>query len=186
MAREVLKPPVLSALVGFVPTVRALRSRAALARNADHSPCDLCRGWRNFPGGAGWRGGGASIDSALAPRPSPSPQLSSACASGIFAALVTAPSHQRYPGGTPDLDGRPRGRPNSGLTSWFHLAPRDGFEPSTQRLTAACSTTELPGIRAGPEGRGSRPVGGRKRNRTAVHGFAVRCIATLPSGRGQG
>jgi hypothetical protein len=28
------------------------------------------------------------------------------------------------------------------------LAPRDGFEPSTQRLTAACSTTELPGIRA--------------------------------------
>jgi hypothetical protein len=30
------------------------------------------------------------------------------------------------------------------------LAPRDGFEPSTQRLTAACSTTELPGIRARP------------------------------------
>src|SRR6266404_3739416 len=28
------------------------------------------------------------------------------------------------------------------------LAPRDGFEPSTQRLTAACSTTALPGIRA--------------------------------------
>src|SRR5437667_8034332 len=28
------------------------------------------------------------------------------------------------------------------------LAPRDGFEPSTQRLTAACSTTELPGIGA--------------------------------------
>src|ERR1051326_818341 len=26
------------------------------------------------------------------------------------------------------------------------MAPRDGFEPSTQRLTAACSTTELPGI----------------------------------------
>jgi hypothetical protein len=25
-------------------------------------------------------------------------------------------------------------------------------------------------------------IGGRKRNRTAVHGFAVRCIATLPSG----
>src|SRR6266699_2519772 len=25
--------------------------------------------------------------------------------------------------------------------------------------------------------------GGRKRNRTAVHGFAVRCIATLPSGQ---
>ena len=27
------------------------------------------------------------------------------------------------------------------------LAPRAGFEPATQRLTAACSTTELPGIR---------------------------------------
>src|SRR5262245_26094408 len=25
------------------------------------------------------------------------------------------------------------------------LAPRAGFEPATQRLTAACSTTELPG-----------------------------------------
>src|SRR5205823_13848854 len=33
------------------------------------------------------------------------------------------------------------------------LAPRDGFEPSTQRLTAACSTTELPGIRARPQKR---------------------------------
>ena len=27
------------------------------------------------------------------------------------------------------------------------------------------------------------PDGGRKRNRTAVRGFAVLCIATLPSGR---
>jgi hypothetical protein len=27
------------------------------------------------------------------------------------------------------------------------MAPRAGFEPATQRLTAACSTTELPGIR---------------------------------------
>jgi hypothetical protein len=26
------------------------------------------------------------------------------------------------------------------------MAPRAGFEPATQRLTAACSTTELPGI----------------------------------------
>jgi hypothetical protein len=26
------------------------------------------------------------------------------------------------------------------------VAPRAGFEPATQRLTAACSTTELPGI----------------------------------------
>ena len=33
----------------------------------------------------------------------------------------------------------------------IQLAPRDGFEPSTQRLTAACSTTELPGIRARSE-----------------------------------
>src|SRR5438045_996274 len=35
------------------------------------------------------------------------------------------------------------------------MAPRDGFEPSTQRLTAACSTTELPGIRAGTQRRGA-------------------------------
>ena len=27
----------------------------------------------------------------------------------------------------------------------FRLAPREGFEPPTKRLTAACSTTELPG-----------------------------------------
>lgn len=26
------------------------------------------------------------------------------------------------------------------------MAPRAGFEPATKRLTAACSTTELPGI----------------------------------------
>jgi hypothetical protein len=25
------------------------------------------------------------------------------------------------------------------------MAPREGFEPPTKRLTAACSTTELPG-----------------------------------------
>jgi hypothetical protein len=42
-------------------------------------------------------------------------------------------------------------RPEFDLTPCPFLAPRDGFEPSTQRLTAACSTTELPGIRAGPE-----------------------------------
>ena len=28
------------------------------------------------------------------------------------------------------------------------LAPRAGFEPATNRLTAGCSTTELPGIGA--------------------------------------
>jgi hypothetical protein len=27
----------------------------------------------------------------------------------------------------------------------LELAPRDGFEPSTNRLTAGCSTAELPG-----------------------------------------
>src|SRR5947209_3178867 len=29
------------------------------------------------------------------------------------------------------------------------LAPRDGFEPSTNRLTAGCSTAELPGSKGG-------------------------------------
>ena len=29
----------------------------------------------------------------------------------------------------------------------FRLAPRDGFEPPTKRLTISCSTAELPGIR---------------------------------------
>src|SRR5262245_9295280 len=28
---------------------------------------------------------------------------------------------------------------------WVYLAPRAGFEPATNRLTAGCSTTELPG-----------------------------------------
>ena len=28
------------------------------------------------------------------------------------------------------------------------MAPGEGFEPPARRLTAACSTTELPGIRA--------------------------------------
>ena len=28
------------------------------------------------------------------------------------------------------------------------MAPRAGFEPATNRLTAGCSTTELPGNRA--------------------------------------
>jgi hypothetical protein len=31
------------------------------------------------------------------------------------------------------------------LSVWFYLAPRAGFEPATNRLTAGCSTTELPG-----------------------------------------
>jgi hypothetical protein len=35
---------------------------------------------------------------------------------------------------------------------WSNLAvaPRDGFEPSTNRLTAGCSTAELPGSRGAP------------------------------------
>src|SRR5271155_5340984 len=32
-----------------------------------------------------------------------------------------------------------------GLSACFSLAPRAGFEPATNRLTAGCSTTELPG-----------------------------------------
>src|ERR1700674_4902502 len=36
-----------------------------------------------------------------------------------------------------------------GLEPLLELAPRAGFEPATQRLTAACSTTELPGNGAG-------------------------------------
>ena len=32
-----------------------------------------------------------------------------------------------------------------GVRSFVYLAPRAGFEPATNRLTAGCSTTELPG-----------------------------------------
>ncbi len=32
--------------------------------------------------------------------------------------------------------------------SWKKMAPRDGFEPSANRLTVDCSTTELPGNRS--------------------------------------
>src|SRR5262249_20667566 len=32
-----------------------------------------------------------------------------------------------------------------GLSLCFYLAPRAGFEPATNRLTAGCSTAELPG-----------------------------------------
>src|SRR5262245_51748567 len=31
------------------------------------------------------------------------------------------------------------------LSRCFYLAPRAGFEPATNRLTAGCSTAELPG-----------------------------------------
>ena len=50
------------------------------------------------------------------------------------------------------------------------MAPEEGFEPPTQRLTAACSTTELLRI----------SHGGADRTRTGVHGFAGRCVATPP------
>ena len=125
------------------------------------------------------------------------------------------------------------------------MAPRAGFEPATNRLTAGCSTTELPGNNAGAtatgpitkpkcfakhesptaplarvepprrvegpaapklhvgltrlrQGFGGQPslsgrlasrsaegakVGGHGRNRTGVHGFAVRCVTTPPRGQ---
>jgi hypothetical protein len=47
------------------------RPERGLAPERGHSHCDLCRPGENFPGGAGWRGGGAAIEWALAPRPSP-------------------------------------------------------------------------------------------------------------------
>ena len=53
------------------------------------------------------------------------------------------------------------------------VAPEEGFEPPTQRLTAACSTTEL--LRNAP--------GGADRIRTGVHGFAGRCVTTPPPRR---
>jgi hypothetical protein len=35
--------------------------------------------------------------------------------------------------------------PHGPLKTLVYLAPRAGFEPATNRLTAGCSTTELPG-----------------------------------------
>ena len=49
-----------------------------------------------------------------------------------------------------------------------------GADDAIRRVTPATSITETPM---------SYSAGGRKRNRTAVRGFAVLCIATLPSGR---
>lgn len=56
--------------------------------------------------------------------------------------------------------GRSRLAPGDSLVIWrkqgadrispnplFQLAPGEGFEPPAKRLTAACSTTELPGIK---------------------------------------
>lgn len=61
------------------------------------------------------------------------------------------------------------------------MAPRAGFEPATKRLTAACSTTELPGItsHAGQMHR----VGGRRIANCAAACQAL-CRKTFPqSGR---
>ena len=85
-------------------------------------------------------------------------------------------------------------------SGWTYLAPGAGFEPATNRLTAGCSTTELPG---NSRCYGMRPItkpdrfakhriravsnrknGGHGRNRTGVHGFAVRCVTTPPRGPG--
>src|SRR5262245_11901210 len=51
----------------------------------------------------------------------------------------------------PATDGRRlrRSRADAGLR---RVAPRDGFEPSTNRLTAGCSTAELPGTTAARAG----------------------------------
>ena len=76
-----------------------------------------------------------------------------------------------------------------------YLAPRAGLEPATERLTAVCSTTELPGINTlqsdiSELGRNAKMkllalprFGGHARNRTGVHGFAGRCVTTPPRGR---
>ncbi len=50
------------------------------------------------------------------------------------------------------------------------MAPAVGLEPTTDRLTADCSTTEL---------RWNTIIlfGGRCRNRTDIQGFAVLCIS---------
>jgi hypothetical protein len=40
------------------------------------------------------------------------------------------------------------GGTGSACSDGVKMAPRDGFEPPARRLTAACSTAELPGTRA--------------------------------------
>ena len=50
---------------------------------------------------------------------------------------------------------------------FFFMAPAVGFEPTTNRLTAECSTSEL----------SRNKTGGRYRNRTDIEGFAVLCIS---------
>jgi hypothetical protein len=40
----------------------------------------------------------------------------------------------------------------------LEVAPRAGFEPATNRLTAGCSTTELPGNRAAARAQTPLPI----------------------------
>ena len=77
--------------------------------------------------------------------------------------------------------------------SVFRMAPGLGFEPRTDRLTADCSTAELPRKRpsCGRAHIGQGPLaskrffaaGGAARSRTGVAGFAVPCMAALPRRR---
>ena len=64
------------------------------------------------------------------------------------------------------------------------MAPRAGLEPATDRLTADCSTTELPrntnGLLIKKRKKKQVKYGGSERNRTAVQGFAGPYITTLP------
>ena len=60
------------------------------------------------------------------------------------------PTYSREPSGAmvwaPETN---KGSSDARPTPCLNLAPRAGFEPATNRLTAGCSTTELPGIRSG-------------------------------------
>ena len=76
-------------------------------------------------------------------------------------------------------------RPRKGS---FFMAPAVGLEPTTDRLTADCSTTELrwnSGYLFTPKKNKNQVFfcinriffGGRYRNRTSIKGFAVLCIS---------
>ena len=80
-------------------------------------------------------------------------------ASGIWP--VTQLPHSAARRGIPMQARRTRLRPGK-------MAPRAGFEPATQRLTAACSTTELPGIRGGVD-IGAPLAGGQAQGGKADH-----------------
>jgi hypothetical protein len=55
---------------------------------------------------------------------------------------------QRAGRGSPGRPKSERGQTSLDLTPCNRLAPRAGFEPATNRLTAGCSTAELPGTTA--------------------------------------